>query len=394
MPRVLAGPTTGTVSDQRYGKCYNILDNLGDERFTVDAYARSMDAVPSPATVTVHTLGGANRLEYYTKLYRTLARKLRSTPPDPDIYHHMNLGYRWFNPLLLAGVHDETPVVIGPCQAGHEILAEEFNIMLKHLVGTKPPRSVTDPLHRFIDASRDVVLDPPRMALFERTLEAADKVVVVHDDAKAVYAEFVDESKLETIPLGVNTDEFAYSERPDNAELVAIGSLTERKGYDILFDALGTVQAEFPDVHLNVFGEGPLEGDLRARARRDGLADNVTFHGFVDQSVVDDHLSRAQAFVHPSRSESFSLVRLEAMSTGCPAVISDISGAREMVRDGEEGYVVPTEDADAVADAVLRLLADHDHAKRIGRRARARVEDKYDWRDIGSRYIDVYESVR
>lgn len=391
MPRVLAGPTTSNVSDSRYGKCYNILDNLADERYVVDAYARSMDTVPAPENVTVNTLGGKNRLAFYTRLYRTVARELRSG--TPDIYHHMNLGYRWFNPLLLAGLQNDTPVVIGPCQAGHAILAEEFNIMLKHLLGTKLPRSTTDPLHSLIDTSRDVMLDPPRMELFERTLNAADRIVVVHDDAKDVYAESVDEAKLETIPLGVDPDDFTYSERPDNAELVAIGSLTERKGYDTLFGALTTIQGEFPDVHLHVFGEGPLETELRARVQRDGLADNVTFHGFVDQSVVTEHLSRAQAFVHPSRSESFSLVRLEAMSTGCPAIISDISGAREMVRDGEEGYVVPTEDADAVAEAVMTLLADHDHAKRIGRRARERVGEKYDWRDIGSQYLDVYESV-
>lgn len=391
MPRVLAGPTTSNVSDNRYGKCYNILDNLDDERFSVDAYARSMDTVPSPSNVTVHTLGGKNRLTYYTRLYRRLARELRSG--TADIYHHMNLGYRWFNPLLLAGVQSDTPVIIGPCQAGHAIMAEEFNNMLKHLFGTELPRTTTDPIHSVIDASRDVILDPPRLELFARTLKAADKIVVVHNDAKEVYAEFVDESKLETIPLGVDPEEFTYSERPENAELVAIGSLTERKGYDILFDALGTIRAEFPDVHLHIFGDGPLETELRARVQRDGLGDNVTFHGFVDQSVVNDHLSRAQAFVHPSRSESFSLVRLEAMSAGCPAIISDISGAREMVRDGREGYVVPTENADAVATAVMELLADHDLTRRIGRQARERVEEKYDWRDIGSQYIDVYDSV-
>ena len=391
MPRVLAGPTTSNVSNSRYGKCYNILDNLDDERYVVDAYARSMDTVPSPSNVSVHTLGGQNRLSYYTRLYRTVARELWSG--NPDIYHHMNLGYRWFNPLLLANLQSDIPVVIGPCQAGHAILAEEFNTLLKHLLGAEMPRSVTDPLHSFIDISRDRVLDPPRMELFERTLNAADKVVVVHDEAKEVYAEFVDESKLETIPLGVDPTEFTYSERPDNTDIVAIGSLTERKGYDILFDALTTIRSEFPDVHLHVFGEGPLETELRARIRREELSENVTLHGFVEQSVVNAHLSRAQAFVHPSRSESFSLVRLEAMSTGCPAVISDISGAQEMVRNGEEGYVVPIEDAGAVADAVMTLLGDHDHAVQIGKRARERIEEKYDWRDIGSQYIDLYDSV-
>lgn len=391
MPRVLVAPTTITLSDSRYGKSYNLLDNLYDEQITIDAFANGADVLPDPENVTVRLLSGSNRISYYASMYRAVAREFRHD--SVDVYHHMNLSYRWFNPVLLSGLHGDTPVVVGPCQAGHAIMAEEFNRMLSYWVGSELPRSLTDPLHSAVDATRDVLLDPPRMELFERTLAAADRVVVVHDEAREVYSQFVDESKLRTIPLGVDPGLFEYSEPPDSQELVAIGSLRERKGYDVLFDALATIREEFPDVHLHVFGEGPLEDELRRQVADLGLDSNVTFHGFVDQSVVREHLSRARAFVHPSRSESFSLVRLEAMSTGCPVVISDISGAREMVRDGEEGFVVPRESPDAIVDAVSTLLSDYDLTKRVGRQARERVEEKYDWRAIGQEYVDIYRSL-
>jgi len=391
MPQVLVGPMKPTISSDEYGKSYNLLDNMSDDYFQVKAYARMVETDPEPENVIVHELGGSNRISYYLRLYRTLARELRSS--DFDIYHHMNLSFRWFNPLLLAGVQDSTPVVIGPCQAGHAIMAEEFNRMLENWTGRELQNRWTNPLYTVVEGLRNLGIDPARMELFKQTLQAADRIVVVHEEAKQVYSQFVAEEKLRTIPLGVNPDLFEYNQRSDTQELVAIGNLRRRKGYDILFRALKSIQRSYPDVHLHVFGEGPLEDELRQQVLSLGLQSNVTFHGYVDQSIVREHLSRARAFVHPSRSESFSLVRLEAMSTGCPMVVTDISGAREMVRDGEEGFVVPIESPEPIADAVMTLLDDYELTKRLGRQARQRVEEKYDWRTIGQEYLDMYRTL-
>lgn len=391
MPRVLIGPTKTNIHNNEYGKSYNLLNNLYDDNFTVDIYTRTVSDTLSPENVTVYPLGGSNRISFYSKLYYRLFTELLEG--SADIYHHMNLSYRWFNPILVSGLHDDVPVVVGPCQTGHTIMAEEFNRMLSFWVGRNLPRPLTDPLHTIVDATRDVILDPPRMDLFKRTLDAADRIVVVDQEAYEMYADLVDESKLRTIPLGVDPDVFEYSEPDDTHELVAIGSLRERKGYDILFEALDQIQEEYPEVHLHVFGDGPLEDELVAQVKRLDLDENVTFHGYVDQSIVREHLSRARAFIHPSRSEGFSLVRLEAMSSGCPVVVTNVSGANEMVRDGTEGFVVPIESPEPIADAVTTLLSDYELTKQISRQARTRVEEKYDWRKIAEEYLDLYRSL-
>ncbi|WP_420182623.1 glycosyltransferase family 4 protein [Haloarcula sp. KBTZ06] len=391
MPRVLIGPTKTDIHNNEYGKSYNLLNNLYDDNFTVDIYTRSVSDTLRPENVTVYPLGGSNRISFYSYLYYRLLRELREG--SVDIYHHMNLSYRWFNPILVSELHDNVPVVVGPCQTGHAIMAEEFNRMLSSWVGRNLPRPFTDPLHTIVDATRDIILDPPRMDLFKRTLDAADRIVVVDQEAYEMYADLVDESKLRTIPLGVDPDVFEYSEPDDSHELVAIGSLRERKGYDILIEALDQIQQEYPEVQLHVFGDGPQEDELVAQVKHLDLDENVTFHGYVDQSIVREHLSRARAFVHPSRSEGFSMVRLEAMSTGCPVVVTNVSGANEMVRDGEEGFVVPTEEPEPIADAVTTLLSDYELTKQISRQARDRVEEKYDWRKIAEEYLDLYRSL-
>ncbi|QGA83137.1 Glycosyltransferase [Halomicrobium sp. LC1Hm] len=391
MARVLIAPADTRLSNLRYGKSYNVLNNMTADDVTIDALVGEEETAVEAQNVTVRELGTQNRLQYYGRSFRTAAREIRAG--SVDIYHHMNLSYRWFNPVLLAGIAADTPTVLGPCQTGHAIMAEEFNNMLSQAIGYELPLPVSNAVYYPMNAVRDVTIDPVRMSLFRRTLEAADRITVVHEEAREAYARHVDESKIDVIPLGVDAELFEFTERQDTQTLVAIGRLEQRKGYDVLLDALANVVEAFPNVHLDVFGEGPEEQALREQAASLGVADNVTFHGYVDQSVVRDHLARARAFVHPSRSESFSLVRLEAMAVGCPVVVTDTSGAHEMVRDGKEGFVVPTEAAEPIADALLELLSDFELTRAMGARARERVERKYDWRAIGQQYVDLYRSL-
>lgn len=391
MPRVLVSPTTYEISDEDYGKTYNLLNHLRGDDLSVEAYVGRCGTPLTAENVRARQLGGGGKFRYYVRAFRRAAEELDSG--SVDLYHHMNLSYRWFNPLLLAGKQGDTPVVVGPCQGGHAIMGEEFNRMLGLAVGRDLPRSVTDPLHTAVEGVRDVALDPVREALFARTLRAADRIVVVHEEAKSVYADIVDESKIRVVPLGVDPDRFDYVERGESSSLVAIGSLRERKGYDVLMEAIALVRESNPDVELNVFGEGPQRDELEERVRRLGIEDAVTFHGFVDQSVLRESLATARAFVHPSRSESFSLVRLEAMASGCPVVVSDIDGAREMVRDGTDGFVVPREAPEPLAERIVELLSDREMARAMGRSARDRVEAKYDWDAIGQEYVDIYRSL-
>jgi glycosyltransferase involved in cell wall biosynthesis len=398
MIRVTAAPTVKQLATRRYAKSYNLLSNFAADDIRIDAYVgRKLfdlpDDTPLPGArnVYVHELGHGDPVRYLPAALREADRRIRRG--RVDVYMHMNLDYRWFNPLALTGRTRDVPFVIGPSQAGHSVKREEFKRMVGRLPGPELPPSVADVAYDVVDPLKHTLLDPVRMTLFERTLQAADRIAVVHEDARRVYEEFVDPSRLTVIPLGVSPDEFSFTERTDSHEVVAIGSLRERKGYDVLLDALAMVREEVPEVSLHVFGDGPLESDLKRRAERLGVRDHVTFHGFVDQSVVRDHLQRARLFVHPSRSESFSLVRLEAMSTGCPVVISDIPGAHEMVSDGEEGFVVPTEDADALAASMCRILTDADFARELGYNAREKVERRYDWREIGQQYLDVVRQV-
>ncbi|WP_345778524.1 glycosyltransferase family 4 protein [Natrinema sp. DC36] len=341
-----------------------------------------------PSNVSVRSHDKPNRLFYFASLYRELYREVRSE--EVDVYQHANLGFREFNPAVLLPPDMDTPFLIGPAEGGHAVPSAEF----KRVLARQIDRDVPSILEAFAPRAAEPVvrngLDPIRERLFGATLERADRIVAVHSNAKERFEQYTDAEKIDVIPYGVDMEKFPFRAAPGNQSFVTVGNLIERKGHRFLLDAMTTVTEEFPDAELHVVGTGPLREDLEARVATAGLEDSVTFHGFVEDEKLLRLLHRARAFVHSSLSEGFSHVRLEAMSAGCPVIGTDVSGARDLTRHGTDGYIVPTGDADALADSMLELLADDKLAEEIGRNAREKIERDHDYEKIGKQYLEIY----
>ena len=126
-----------------------------------------------------------------------------------------------------------------------------------------------------------------------------------------------------------------------------------------------------PDVVLDVAGRGPLEPALKVYARELGLEDAVRFLGFV--SPVQSAVENAAIVVVPSLGEGFGMVALEAMERARPVVASAVGGLPEIVADGETGLVVPSADAEALAEAIVALAGNLPRAAEMGRAARERA---------------------
>lgn len=134
--------------------------------------------------------------------------------------------------------------------------------------------------------------------------------------------------------------------------LLALSRLHEKKGLDILLEAL----AELPGCVAWIAGDGPLEGDLKALAARLGVADRVRFLGWRnDRGAL---LRAADICVLPSRWEPFGTVMLEAWAAGTPLVAAASQGPAALIEDGANGLLVPVDDAAALAAAIRRLMAD------------------------------------
>jgi glycosyltransferase involved in cell wall biosynthesis len=157
---------------------------------------------------------------------------------------------------------------------------------------------------------------------------------------------------------------------PASPRLAAVGRLIPIKGFDVLLRAFAIARAEMPELTLEVAGAGPLDAELRSAAPA-----GVTFLGRV--SPVSEVYERNAIVVVPSRGEGFGMVALEAAERGRAAIVSDVGGLPEVVADAETGIVVPREDADALARAIVQLLGDQELVRAYGAAARRRALDQF-----------------
>jgi glycosyltransferase involved in cell wall biosynthesis len=153
--------------------------------------------------------------------------------------------------------------------------------------------------------------------------------------------------------------------------------LRHEKNQEVLLTTLRHLRVARVDVHLVIAGDGPLRDFLARRAVELEVADRVSFVGELDD--VRPVLTALDVFVLPSTEvESFSNAALEAMAIGRPVILSDIGGAREMIDDGVEGYVVSrTELAARLPALIAALYADRRKRQQMGNAARLRAETRF-----------------
>ena len=217
-----------------------------------------------------------------------------------------------------------------------------------------------------------------------KAFAAADRVVAsladVHVAISAGLARYLAESEgfdptsFEVVHYGIEAAP-EPPPLPGAPRLAIVGRLIPIKGHDVLLRALAAARQQVPGLALEIAGEGPLEPDLREAVARLGLDDAVTFLGRV--APVAPVLERAEVVVVPSFGEGFGLVALEAMERGRPVIASAVGGLPEIVDDGGTGFLVPAGDADALADAVVRLASDPGRAVAMGAAGRARALDEF-----------------
>lgn len=193
--------------------------------------------------------------------------------------------------------------------------------------------------------------------------------------------------KLDVVHYGLDAPPEPWGEnanlglRDDARVLLAICRLVPQKGLDVAVRALARVREEEPRAVLVVLGEGP------ERERLGG--EGVYLPGRVGD--VAAWLARAELLVHPARWEGFGLALLEAMLAGKPVVATRVSSIPEIVVDGETGLLVPPDDAEALAAAILRLLGGPEEARRLGDAGLARARSEFSVERMAGRTLAVYE---
>jgi colanic acid/amylovoran biosynthesis glycosyltransferase len=194
-----------------------------------------------------------------------------------------------------------------------------------------------------------------------------------------------DNSKIVRIYNGLDLASFQYR-KPErrNNEIVAVGRLVEKKGFDVLIDACALLNRLSKHFHCSIIGTGPLENTLRAQVEQLGLQTNVQLTGALPRNEMLRYIQEATVLAAPSvvghdgDRDGLPTTLLEAMALGTPCVSTDVTGIPEVLHDGDTGLMVPQHDSVALANALERLLQDPELATSLAEKARALIESKFD----------------
>jgi glycosyltransferase involved in cell wall biosynthesis len=204
--------------------------------------------------------------------------------------------------------------------------------------------------------------------------------------------------KLFFIPNGLELDRFVYKaasvpngrsfSKPGNRLTVGtVASLTAVKAPNIFVRTAARVLENSPNTNFVYTGEGPLRNQMKALSAELGVQDRVSFPGLCND--IPQLLAGMDVFVLTSRSEGMPNAVMEAMGTGLPCVVTDAGDSRELVSDGETGFVAPVGDEKKIADCILALLNNEALRITMGQNGRKRIE-AFDTKHMVEKYRELY----
>jgi glycosyltransferase involved in cell wall biosynthesis len=232
-------------------------------------------------------------------------------------------------------------------------------------------------------------------AILRWAASTADHVVAVSKAAAAPLGRLGIADRVTVVPNGVPLAS-SPSVPTDPPIVGTVGAISRRKGTDVFLDMAASIAARRPEVRFVVLGsDGPgADADFAAAVRR--RAGRMSAHLDLEIRHSDDvagELATWTVFVLPARQDPFPLAVLEAMSAGLPVVATAVGGIPEQIEQGVSGVLVPSDDPDALAAEVSRLLDDREARVRIGAAAAARATSVFSLQKQAAGLASVYAVV-
>lgn len=310
-----------------------LLDGLADRgvrNLLVVPTGSAMAAQVSRATAQVHSIRMAGELDLGViwRIYRIIQRE------HPDLVHlHSRRG------------------------------ADLWGGLAARLAGV--PALLT----RRVDNPEPQLLVAPKYRLFRHVITISEGI------RQVLLRQGVPADKLSCVRSAVEADSYTrqcdrawllreFELHPQSRVIAVVAQLIPRKGHRFMLQAMAQLAPLYPQLHLLLFGKGPLEGEIRDQIAAQGLQGRVILAGFRDD--LPRSFPCLELLVHPALIEGLGVSLLQAASAGVPIVASNAGGMPEAVRDGVTGVLVPPGDSAALVQAIGRLLDDRPLARRMG----------------------------
>lgn len=210
--------------------------------------------------------------------------------------------------------------------------------------------------------------------------------------------------KIKVIPMGVNPSFFRRidikkpAKYSKNKILLFVGRLSDQKGLQYLISALPKIVSYYQNTRLLIIGEGPYKPILEQRIRNLNVVKHVEFLGSLTADEIVKYQNYSDVFVLPSLSnktgtEALGLSLLEAMSSGCAVIGTDVGGIPFIIKNDYNGILVRQKDSKSLSNAIINLLKNRKKAKMLGKNAVKFVKENYSWEKISKEFMQIYDSM-
>jgi len=300
-----------------------------------------------------------------------------------DVYEtHTASGYGFLKTLRKRGVRK--PFI----QTVHGVLADEYVQSLQRGSPTLRAKLANFFMWRL-------------SKLEEESAKNATLTVTIskYSSEKIVQFYGVDRAKIRIVPNGVDTQRFKPSKSCETIKrqigmdsklcVLFVGRLIPRKGLNFLVEAAEHIVKEYRQTTFLIVGDGPLKNRLVSHLEKMNLSGNFVFLGDVHENLLPALYNCADVFVLPSIQEGQGIALLEAQATAKPVVAFDVGGVREAVLDNETGLLMKP-DSNALADAIMKLLANWSLRETMGSKGRKYVVDNFSWDVCAQKMLKVY----
>lgn len=224
-----------------------------------------------------------------------------------------------------------------------------------------------------------------RIKIQERIASTFDRLVILTEEELPLWSNL---KSVEVIPNGLS---FSTPDKPnlDAHRLIAVGRMEYQKNFPELLQIWATVAPSFPEWTLHIYGNGWMMPQLKAQADDLGISGRVSFEG-ATLDVQSAYLS-SSVFLMTSHYEGLPMVLLEAQAAGLPAVCYACpSGTKDIIRDGENGFLVPSYNRELFADRLKELMTNEDLRKSMGRKAKE-LSQRFSENSVMERWKDLFD---
>lgn len=182
--------------------------------------------------------------------------------------------------------------------------------------------------------------------------------------------------------------------RPQERCIITSGAsrVTARKGLEYLIRAIAQLKSAYTQLLLKIMGDGNDRERLEKLVKELALEKHVEFLGRVPREMTAPYYQEASVFVLPSQNEGMSNAMLEALASGLPIIATDTGGSRELVKAGENGFIIKKQSSEDIAEKLRTLLDNPDLINKFGAASRKRAEE-LSWAKVAQDYVDVYKDV-